>query len=256
MENAPQIHPSGTYRYIPAITAYSSGVAVERDHSILGLQFGSATPLERALRRIDYEIARLELAPTALAGLQLRSTAVMSPGAFDSFNERYLELLDARGLLIDGSSPLSRTNVVPLFGAPTETVVHAAFLVVPDPEQEAADFVVAGSGEAAGGLGAAHITAFADVSAEGIRAKAQTVVDIMLERLEALGHDPTEPTGVNVYTAHDAPSLATLLSARIPACEWSGFHVYPSRPPVSHVEYEMDCSRVRKWQWLEEERAG
>lgn len=246
MATTATLHPSGTYSYLPAIDAYSSGIAAAPGYAIVGLRFAHHVPFAEAMRRIDDEIARRGLEPTSLAALQLRSPAVMSPSSFGSFNNQYLTELGERGLLIDGASPLARTNVVPVFGAPAEPVVFAAFLVVPR-EGADGDFVVAGSGESVDGVDAEHITAFADITAGGLRSKVQLVVSIMLERLVGLGATSASPTDVGVYTAHDIEGLATLLAAHLPACEWGGFTTYPSRPPVAHIEYEMDCTRVSEW---------
>lgn len=252
MEQSPQPHPSTTYRYIPAISAYSSGVAVERGYRLIELRLPRDTSLEAGLRLADREIERRELSPTALVGVQLRSPAVMSTASFAAFNELYLGLLDERGLLLDGNSPLSRTNVVPQFGAPAEPVLYSAFVVVPDGEADGHDFVVAGSGEAQGGLAPENIVAYADISQHGLRAKTELVLAIMAERLAALGHDVSDPTSVNVYTAHDVAGLQTLVAARLSAANWAGFVSYPSRPPVDHIEFEMDCSRVSEVTYLRE----
>lgn len=246
MENPAQLHPTGTYRYLPAINAYSSGIAVEPGHAVIGLRFAQQVPLAEALVRVDEEIERRGLKPTSLAALQLRSPAVMSPRSFGSFNTHYLDELTRRGLLLDGASPLARTNVVPVFGAPIEPVVFAAFLVVPK-EGASGDFVVAGSGESVGGVEAEHIAAYSDVSQAGLRTKALFVLDIMRERLVGLGAETTSPTSIGVYTGYEIYGLSTLLAAHLPACEWSGYIAYPSRPPVSHIEFEMDCTRVSEW---------
>jgi hypothetical protein len=242
----PILHATGSYRYLPAISAYSSGIAVEPDHAILGLSFAHAIPLAEGFRSIDRELEARGLPSQALAGVQLRSPAVMSPAVFAEFNATYLELLDVRGLLVDGSSPLSRTNVVPVSGAPDEAALHTAFVVVPS-AGSSGDLVAAGSGEARGGLDPEHITAYGDTSPAGLRAKADVVIDIMLERLEALGGDGHSPTEINVYTAYDVAELADIMDTRLPAVRWRGLHAYATRPPVDHIDFEMDVHRVSQW---------
>src|SRR5690606_18103192 len=109
-------HPDGAYRYLPAGGAYSAGVAAEAGHALIGLRLPEHAPLEDALALVDDELAARDLPATSLAALHLRIPEVMTAEEFGSFNERYLELLDRRGLLVDGASPIARTNVAPLFG--------------------------------------------------------------------------------------------------------------------------------------------
>lgn len=246
MSHSARRHPDGAYRYLPAIDAYSAGVAAEPGHAIIGLQFTSHLSMADALVVVDEEIARRGLPATSLAALQLRVPEVMSPASFAEFNAQYLELLDQRGLLLDGMSPLARTNVVPVFGPPSEAGVFAAFLSAPR-EGAAGDFVVAGSGEAIGGVGREHIAAFGDLTQAGLRVKAEVVAGIMLDRLGLLGADGSAPSVLGVYTAHEVASLPALLSQHLPASERMGFVTYASRPPVVDVEFEMDCLRVSEW---------
>src|SRR5690606_32481371 len=156
-------HPDGAYRYLPAGGAYSAGVAAEAGHALIGLRLPEHAPLEDALALVDDELAARDLPATSLAALHLRIPEVVTAEEFGSFNERYLELLDRRGLLVDGASPIARTNVAPLFGPPSEAGVFAAYLAVAR-EGATGDFVVSGVTEANGGVGPEHIAAFDDVT--------------------------------------------------------------------------------------------
>ena len=67
------LHSTGTYRYLPAIPPYSSGVAAEPGHEIIGLRFETPPPVGEAFARLDQECAARGLASTALVGFELRS---------------------------------------------------------------------------------------------------------------------------------------------------------------------------------------
>jgi hypothetical protein len=243
-------HSTGTYRYLPAIPPYSSGVAAEGGHEIIGLRFETPPPVADGFARLDRECADRGLAPTALVGFELRSRVPFGFGEFDEFNDEYRALLDERGLLEDGVNPIARTNVVPVRSAPDEPVLLSAFLVRECDGPGGTDFVVAGGGELDGPLDPERITARGDTSAEGLTRKAVHVVEEMRQRLAGLGKTPWCPTLVNVYTAHEIPALTDLLLDRLPAVQRCGFVRWPTRPPLVEIEFEMDLRRVSGWQVL------
>jgi hypothetical protein len=243
-------HSTGTYRYLPAIPPYSSGVAAEPGHEIIGLRFEEPPPVAEGFARLDRECADRGLESTALAGFELRSPAPFTFGAFDEFNEVYRTLLSERGLLEDGVNPIARTNVVPVRSAPARPVLLSAFLVRPANGPGGTDFVVAGGGEVDGPLDPERITARGDTSAAGLTRKAVHVVEEMRQRLAGLGKDPWSPTLVDVYTAHEIPALTELLLDRLPAVQRCGFVRWVTRPPLVEIEFEMDLRRVSGWQVL------
>jgi hypothetical protein len=84
---AAALHRTGTYRYLPAIAPYSSGVAAEPGHEIIGLRFETPPAVAEGFARLDRECAARGLPPTALTGFELRSPAPFAFGAYDEFNE-------------------------------------------------------------------------------------------------------------------------------------------------------------------------
>jgi hypothetical protein len=242
-------HSTGTYRYLPAIAPYSSGVAAEPGYEIIGLRFDSPPPVAEGFASLDEECARRGLPVAALAGLELRSPEPVAFGAFDAFNETYRRLLTERGLLEGGVNPIARTNVVPVRSAPAAPVLLTAFLVREAAGAGGVDFVVAGGGEI-DGLDPDTIVARGDLSAAGLVGKADHVIEEMRARLAGLGKDPGTPTLVDVYTAHEIPGLSELLLDRLPAVARYGFVRWCTRPPVVEVEFEMDLRRVSAWHLL------
>jgi hypothetical protein len=250
MPNDAVRHSTGVYRYLPAIAPYSSGVAAEPGYEILGLRFDDPPPVPDGFARLDRELAARGLPASALVGIELRSPEPFSFGAFDSFNQIYRQLLEARGLLEGGVNPIARTNVVPVTGAPAQPVLLSAFVVQPSSGAGGTDFVVAGSGEVDGPLDPSGIVARGDLSQAGLAAKAAYVLGEMRARLAALGQSPDAPTLINVYTAHELSRLGKALTEHLPAVNRSGWVHWLTRPPLVEVEFEMDLRRVSGWRAL------
>ncbi len=237
-------HPTGAYRYLPAIAAYSSGVAAEPGFEFTALRFRETQTLADGFNRIDRELADRGLGAQALVGLELRS-----PGAFDfetfaAFNDEYHALLEARGLMVDGVNPISRTNVIPLHDGPTAPSILTAYLVRPSETPGTRDFVIAGSGEVRGPLLPENIAARGDVSPDGIALKADIVIEELADRLASLEAERAEATTVNVYTSHSVDHLGAKLLAGFPSIAHAGYVRWQATPPVAEIEFEMDCSRV------------
>jgi hypothetical protein len=240
-------HPNGSFRFLPAISAYSAGFAVSDGYEITALRLLDCPTLAIGFERIDEEIKRRGLAPAALAGLQLRSPGAFGFEEFAQFNDEYCQLLIERDLIIDGVNPVSRTNVIPVHNGPAVPTIAVAFLVNPTLGRGGSDFVVAGAGEVNGDLGPENIVARGDLSQKGLALKVDCVLEIMLERLRALGASGDSPTTVNVYTAHEILGLPGMIEMKLPTISTNGYATWLTRPPVKEIEYEMDCASFTHW---------
>lgn len=240
-------HPNGSYRYLPAIPAYSAGFAASVGYEITALRFLDCPSLVDGFKRIDAAIKQRGLSPSALAGIQLRSPGAFSFDGFAKFNNEYRQLLLERSLILGDSNPVSRTNVIPIHDGPAEPSIVMAFIVHPSQGPGGTDFIVAGAGEVAGDLGPENIVARGDLSPHGLNLKVECVLDIMVERLVGLGASGKSPTTTNVYTAHEISNLAALIEAKIPSVAKHGYASWLTRPPVQEIEFEMDCSRYSNW---------
>jgi len=245
---APRTHPSGSYRYLPAIAAYSAGIAAEPGFAIHAVRFNELLALRDSFERIDQMLNSRNLPAHSLAALELRSPEIVGLSDFHRFNDEYLEHLRDRKLITGVDNPIARTNVVPLYDGPAEPAVLTAFLVVPSNDHTAGtDFVVAGAGEMSGDLQAETIVAAGDVTDAGLARKVEAVAREMGSRITALGVG--EPTTVNVYTAHQPTVLHDSLRTHLPSVERFGYERWLTRPPVTDIEFEMDCRRVSHWQF-------
>jgi hypothetical protein len=240
-------HPSGSYRFLPAISAYSAGVAPTTGYDIAAWRFLDSPSLAEGFERIDREIARRRLTPAALVGLELRSPAAFDFESFAKFNDEYRQLLTDRSLLIGEINPIARTNVIPLRDGPAEPAIMTAFIMQPSERAGGIDFIVAGAGEIEGDLEPENIVARGDLSPVGLAAKVDCVLSQMIARLVALGAGIDSPTTINVYTAHDVEHLSTVIASHLPATARNGFVRWMARPPVNEIEFEMDCRRFTTW---------
>jgi hypothetical protein len=243
------LHWSKTYRYVPGISAYSAGIAAEPGYEIAGLRFRQPLPVRSAFLALDRELATRSLAPAAVAGFELRSPEPVGLGAFADFNSGYEGLLAERDMVRDGVNPVARTNVAPVASPPGDVVILGAFIVRPCATDGGIDYVVAGSGEVAGPLERDNIVALGDLSQDGLAAKAGCVLGEMRSRMTALGAGPG-PNVINVYTAHEIRGLAELIETHLSAAGQSGYVHWRARPPVTDIEFEMDCRHLSAWELI------
>lgn len=236
-------HP-GNYRFIPAVSQYSGGVAAQPGWRIERARFSHVVPLAAGFERIAQHLAALGRPNTAFCACELRSPAPFTEKGFRDFNAIYIKTLERWGLMRGDVNPVARSNVCPEIDPPAEPGFHA-FCYTVAAEGALPSFVVAGSGEAPEGKGSYrdHTVAFGDVSPEGLRKKAQFVLAEMERRMSALGFDWAAASATQVYSVHDIhPFLADELVRR--GAMHHGLTWQFCRPPVQHLEYEMDCRGV------------
>ncbi|MDX2201562.1 MAG: hypothetical protein NW223_02340 [Hyphomicrobiaceae bacterium] len=237
----------GGYRYVKGVSQYSAGVAALPGFALERYRFRTPVPLAEGFRRVEEIIQAAGRPLTAFAACELRSPAPFTEAGFAAFNGVYIETLKAWGLFAGGNNPVARSNVCPEIAPPAAPSFHAFCFTRPAAQAAAATFVVAGSGEAPEGFATYrdHIVARGDTSPAGLRAKARFVLGEMERRMAALGFAWADTTAAQVYTVHDLhPFLAEEIVAR-GACP-AGLTWHYNRPPVTELEYEMDCRGVRE----------
>ena len=239
--------PAGNYRYLPGIPAFSSGTVAMPGHEIVHVTLAAPVPWRAGFAWIDKHLASEKRPRTALCGIELRSPEPFTFEGFAGFNEGYRGLLREWGILIGEENPIPRTNVAPVVGAPTEPSLYAFSYTVPG-TTPAPTFIVAGAGEMGDrAQGAAGIVRHGDTSADGMREKARFVMNVMQERLKALGGDWSRVTAIEVYTAQTIHGfLADDLLRPAGAAAIHGVRWFPSRPPIRGLEFEMDLRGVAR----------
>ena len=235
---------AGGYRYIPGVFQYSAGVAALPGHRIERVTFRRPVPLREGFDRIAAHLAALGRPLTAFCACELRAPEPMTETGFASFNRLYVDVLTDWGIVTDGGNPVARSYVCPDLGPPAEPSFHAFCHTVPE-AGTAPTFVIAGSGEVPEGRDnyRDHIVRPGDVSAAGLREKADFVLAEMERRLGAFGLGWADTTATQVYTVHDVhPFIADAIVARGAAP--NGLTWQWCRPPVAGLDYEMDCRGI------------
>ena len=237
----------GGYRFLPGISAFSSGAIAMPGYEIVHATLGAPVPWREGFARIVQHFGQLGRPRAALCGVELRSPAPFSFDGFAAFNDGYRSLLADWNLLVAGDNPIARTNVAPLAAAPAEPSLYAFAYTVPG-RTAAPTFVVAGAGEMGDrARGADGILRHGDTSPDGMREKARFVVGVMQDRLRGLGAEWRGVTAIEIYTA--APIHGFLVEDILRpagAVAIHGVRWFPSRPPIQGLEFEMDLRGVAR----------
>ncbi|MDA1054575.1 MAG: RidA family protein [Planctomycetota bacterium] len=243
MNTSVTANPRGGYRFLPGIEPYSSGVVAEPGWEIVHATLARPLVWHDGLDSIRRHLEHMGRNRHALCGVELRCPEPFSMDGFVAFNRQYRSLLEDWDMLVDGANPIARTNVAPVENAPNESVVFGFSYTQPS-NINRTTFVVAGGGELRGSLDAKNIVRVGETSEDAIIEKARCVVEIMRERLASLG-DNELLSQINVYTAHNLRRVfAEEIIPVLPAAAHLGVRWYYSRPPVRHIEFEMDMRGV------------
>jgi hypothetical protein len=240
-------HPSGSYRFLPGISAFSSGVVATPGWEIVHATLGTPVPWREGFARIEQHLREQGRPRTALCGIELRSPAPYTFEGFAGFNEGYRAVLAEWQILAGDDNPIPRTNVAPVAAVPAAPALYAFSYTVAG-STPAPTFVVAGAGELRErAQGAEGIVRHGETSPDAMREKARFVMGVMQARLRALGGDWNRVTAIDVYTAHSIHELLVddLLRPAGPAAI-HGVRWFPSRPPIQGLEFEMDMRGVAR----------
>jgi hypothetical protein len=240
-------HPTGDYRYMPGIRAFSCGTVARSGHEIVRVTLAALLPWRDGFARIERHLREVKRPRSALCGIELRSPAPFTFDGFGTFNEGYRKLLAEWGILVGDDNPIPRTNVAPVAAAPSEPSLYAFSYTQPGATPEPT-FIVAGAGELRDrAKGPEGIVRHGDTSPDGMREKARFVMAIMQDRLRTLGGAWSRVTAIDIYTAEPIHALVVdevLKPAGAAAIH--GVRWYPSRPPIQGLDYEMDMRGVAR----------
>jgi hypothetical protein len=245
MEEAVMIeNPKGGYAFIPGPPFASNGVVASPGMTIHYGVFAEPISLPEGYETVRTFLETKGRPLEALCGFDLQLPTARTVENFLAFNADYLAQLDAWGLLRDGSSPLSRTNVAPVSGAPSSPAVRG-FSYTMDSPSDFQTFVLAGVPEVPDNpTGPQDVVRLGETSADALLEKLQFVVDAVAARVEALGVQWHRSVAVHLYAAHDLafPLVRDVLSARgiVPV---HGIAWHDAAPPIELLELEIDVRR-------------
>ena len=234
------VFKEGGYRYIKAGFQFSSGVAAEAGFEVERARLARPLPLAAGFAAVEAHLSALGRPSVAFAACELRSAEPFTEQGFNDFNRQYVKTLARWGIFRNDINPVARTNVCPQYDKPREPVLYAFSYTVPARSAHRS-FIIAGGAEVRGGVeGYAQRTVrYGDTSADALREKVRFVVDLMEQRLKALGFSWQDAVSTQAYTVHDIGALiGPEIAARGAAA--GGLAWYVTRPPVQGLEFEMD----------------
>jgi hypothetical protein len=241
------LNTPGGFRYIKGVFQYSAGVAAQPGYRIERARFRRPLPLAEGFRAIEAHLDAIGRPLHAFCACELRSPEPFTEAGFAAFNREYVGPLVRWGVLHGETNPVARTNVCPEIDVPKAPSFYAFSYTVECSDARFGSFIASGSGEAPEGKGSylAHTIRPGDCSPEGLKAKATWVCEEMERRMSALGYGWADATGTHLYTVHNVhPFLADVLVQR--GATRTGLNWHYSRPPVSHLDYEMDVRAVER----------
>ncbi len=252
---SPIEHCAGSYCFLPGGTAYSGGVRAQPGYALIRATLPDATPYIHGLEAVSHHLGGLGRPLAALCAVELRVLRPLSFAAVAALNAGYIARLGEYGLLVDGRSPLARTNVAPEIPVlhSDEVMLHAFVYTVPHSSDLArAGFALSGIGEVRDDAsGREAIVRVGDRSDDALREKAIFVLDAVERQLAALGSAWIDVTHAAMYTVHlPLPTLTEHVLTTIGPAARYGVHWFYSRPPIEEIEFEFDVRGLRGEEYL------
>lgn len=249
MQHTTKVFADGGYRYIPSVFQYSGGVAAEPGFALERVRFLQPLRLADGFAAIETHLRSIGRPTTAVAQCELRSPAPFSDQGFRDFNTEYVKTLERWGIYKDGDNPVARTNVCPVYDAPTESMLFGFTYTVPSALKRST-FQLAGSADAHTGNDPAHerVIAWGDTSPEGLRTKVAFVADEMQRRLATLDVGWADAVTTQLYTVQNIGHLVGEELVKRGAGKGGLVWNYV-RPPVVGLEFEMDV-RGHAHEWV------
>lgn len=235
----------GGYRYILGPFQYSGGVAAKPGYTIERVVLKEVAPVAQGFDLIEFYLEKLNRPKKSFCACELRSPAQFSEEEFAAFNRDYVSVLESWGIYKQ-NNPVARSNVCPEIDGPDEPGFLAFSYTMPtEKNKDDKSFVIAGSGEAPEGLGGYkdHIVRLGETSDDAMQEKARYVLNVMEERMAALGVAWSDATVTQAYTVYNLfPFFPNEIVAR--GAAKAGLNWNYARPPVVGLDFEMDVRRT------------
>lgn len=240
----------GGFAFLPGTSFLSFAAVAQPRFAIERAVFRRPRPLEAALEAIARHLEEAGRPLQALCGLEFRQFAPRqwSGEEFAGFNADYVRRLAASDLLVDGSVPIARTNVVVnVERSPQEGGVHAFSYTVPaQPETAARGFVFSAAPEVRFTAAGYDVIASGETSPAALERKMGYIMGAVNARLAELGLEWDDVTGTQLYCEQDLhPLLTRLILPGMGAGAWRGLHWIHALPPVGPAIFELDLRSVR-----------
>jgi hypothetical protein len=232
---------AGGYRFLKGgMHPFSGGVACQKGDALTRVRFRTPLPLADGLARAASFIRAQGRPLASLAACELRSPAQMSLTDFAAFNQSYVEQLKANGFPSEAPFPMARSNVAPTLTPPSTNTLFAFTYATPADAKAHPDFLISGKAEIIDEP--RSVIAAGDPSPAGTEKKAAYVFEQLRIRVEEIGCQWSDITGVQIYTPRSLDPVLPLLKrfglANV------GVTLHPAYPPVAPYEFEVDVRSV------------
>ena len=195
--------PAGNYRFIPAVFQYSAGAAASPGFEIERVRFDRPVALAEGFAKIAKYIQAAGRPLTSFCACELRSPAAFTDEGFRNFNLHYVKTLGEWGIYDGKTNPVARSNVCPEIDPPAEPSFYAFSFTRPS-QNTPPSFVIAGSGEVAGGGAAMRSDRALPRHQPGRhQEKVRYVVGVMEKRMGEFWFWLEGCDRVQTYTVHD-----------------------------------------------------
>jgi hypothetical protein len=240
-------NPRGNYCFLKGIGPYSAAVIAAPGYEIVHATLTTPLPLQSGFQSMAQHLAKIGRPMQAACAVELLSPSQFSFENFATFNLGYQAMLADADMLVDGLTPVARTNIAPKLSPPSEPSVSGFSYTVSRTHHEAArTFVVAGASELAGiELNAQAIVRPNDVSSSAMYEKMDHVMRCMTERLNGLGVGWNQVNAIGVYTLQEPSWLWRRITLGDSASAVRhGVRCHYAQPPIQGLEFEMDVRSV------------
>lgn len=243
-------HPRGNFQFIRGGAAYSSAVAADPGYAITHVTLSRPLPVATGFDFIHTYLAEQGRPAQAVCAIQLRSPRPLTFDEFGGFNTQvYRPALEQYDLLVDGVSPMTRSNLAVEINPPSEVVLYAFGYTVPALGQTATrDLVLAGAGDVYDDpANPRRIVRDGETSDDAMRERTVYVMGQLQKRLGELNAAWADCTAVNLYTVQNVyPFLREVLLEPLGRAQMEGIRWYYMRPPIQGLEVEVDARRVSR----------
>jgi len=240
--------PAGNYRFLSG-GAFSEAVVAMHGFRLHRVRFAQPIAMDDGFGRLRQYLQMVGRPGTSLAACELRSPAPRSREDFNSFNAEYVKHLHALGCEWESKNPVARSNMAPLLSKPATTLLYAFCYTEPlqehAPETSGPDFVISGKPENKVLADGSSLV----IGGEGLDAnawveKARYTLDVMMERVRAIGASWDSVSALQIYCPQEIISLWSTFEEY--GLAHLGLHWFPGWPPVKGLLFEIDVRRTSR----------
>lgn len=236
-------NPKGNYSFLRGGSAFSGAVVADEGFGIVHATLLNPIPVAEGFDFIASYLEGQGRPVHAVCSIELRSPRQLSMTDFGAFNNNvYLPALNKHDLLIDGSGPMTRSNLALEIDPPATQVIYAFSYTAPtDTADDKRQFVLSGAADsnAQGPIRAG------ETSDDAIREKAAYCMGELQERMDELKLSWDDCSAFNVYTVFNIfPFMREVFLEPIGRAQWEGLRWYFTHAPIIGLAFEVDARRT------------